>query len=287
MISARFYTDFAADPWFNMAFDEWLFARALDHPGMVALRLYSWRPGAITFGFNQKLEKAIDHERLNDTPLIRRVTGGRALYHDPSELTYAVIVNAGGLQGSVFRGSVRQSSAAISEALTAFLKYVGVDSQYLRHTRQSDHSRSYFHTAPCFDSVARHEVVSTSGKVVASAQRRIGEVLLQHGAIKFNGVAYHAALDGATCPEDRRERLEPVISQRFSELAGVFCSEVGNSLGLVCERARLNEQEAQGVRARRLEVEKNSVARRDIIKQRRVDKSLLVERRRSRGEKIA
>ncbi|MCK4573421.1 MAG: hypothetical protein KAU36_03575, partial [candidate division Zixibacteria bacterium] len=88
-----FHNHFAAGPHFNMAFDEWLFARACESPGSIMLRLYSWRPGAITFGFNQKEQTAVDCERLNGTPLIRRVTGGRALYHDPSELTYAIAVN--------------------------------------------------------------------------------------------------------------------------------------------------------------------------------------------------
>ena len=72
MTAPLFFTHYATAPWFNMAFDEWLLARAERTPGFAAVRLYSWQPGAITYGVNQKESKAYRAEQLGDTPVIRR-----------------------------------------------------------------------------------------------------------------------------------------------------------------------------------------------------------------------
>ncbi len=274
MIPARFYSHFAFDPFLNMAIDETLFRIALDTPGYVALRLYTWRPGAITFGLNQRRDRAVDQAALGDTTLIRRVTGGRALYHDGSELTYAVVVNTDGPDDARLGGSVAQSSARIAEALTGFLARLGTESQYLRHTVQADKRPSFFHTAPCFASVARHEIVAGQRKVVASAQRRIGPALLQHGSIKIDGVAYHPALDGPVCPENRRSDLHPLTAQKFREYATVFAGEVGKALGLEIVVSELSETERAIAAVRRGTVEKFSEQRRDMIKHDMVDASL-------------
>jgi len=274
MVRARCYTHFALDPHRNMAVDEALFAHALETPGYVALRLYTWQPGAITFGTNQRIENAVDHDALGGTVLIRRVTGGRALYHDESELTYAVVVNTDGLDECRLTGSVAQSSGRIAEAITRFLARLGTESQYLRHTVQADRRPSFFHTAPCFASAARHEIMAGARKIVASAQRRVGSALLQHGSIKIAGVAYHAALDGPECPGNRERDLHPVTAHEFQSHAALFFEELGQFLGLACERAELCRSEEEAVQERRVMVEKFPVERRDIIKQGALDGSL-------------
>lgn len=273
MITATCFAQYGLHPYRNMAIDEWLFAQAMARPGMVALRLYSWQPGGITFGFNQRLERAVAHERLGPTPLIRRVTGGRALYHDPSEITYAVVVNAEGLPPGRLSGTLAQSSAAIAEALTAFLQRLGVKSQYLRHTVQADHRPAFFHSAPCFASAARHEIISGAQKVVASAQRRLGSTMLQHGSIKLGGVAYHPALDGPECPHDRESACDPLPAQHFHELQQQFFATMGDVLGLDCEDRGWGEAEERTIAAWEAQVERNSLGKRDIIKHVGVDGS--------------
>ncbi len=256
-----------------MAIDEWLFARAITRPGMVALRLYSWWPGGITFGHNQRQKRAVAHELLGETPLIRRVTGGRALYHDPSEITYAVVVNAEGLPAGPLAGTLAQSSAAIAEALTVFLHRLGVESQYLRHTVQPNHRPEYFHTAPCFASAARHEIMAGRHKVVASAQRRLGTTMLQHGSIKLGGVVYHPALDGPDCPADRQRGGDPLPAQHFHLLRQEFFATMEEILGLACEEGCWGEPEEQEVAAREAEVAEKSLEKRDIFKHEGLDGS--------------
>ena len=110
MLNARCYSQYGCDPYENMAADEWLMEQAFSRPGYVALRLYTWNAGAITFGYNQDVDRAVDYSALNGTPLIRRITGGRALYHDPSELTYAIVVNTTGLGKTRLTGSITSTS---------------------------------------------------------------------------------------------------------------------------------------------------------------------------------
>ena len=55
------------------------------------LRLYGWRPHAVSLGYFQSLA---DFEQLpSDTPLVRRSTGGGAIHHG-DELTYSLALGA-------------------------------------------------------------------------------------------------------------------------------------------------------------------------------------------------
>lgn len=267
MMSAACFAQYAEEPHRNMAIDEWLFQRAMSRPGTVFLRLYTWQPGAVTFGLNQKVERAVDRKALGATALIRRVTGGRALYHDPSELTYAVVVNLEGLEGHALCGDLTRTLSSIAAALTAFLESLGMRSQYLRQSTPVHRQPEYFHTAPCFDSVARHEITVDNRKVIASAQRRIGTTLLQHGSIKLAGVAYHPALDGPACPPDRVEAPDPVGPQQFQEFSRSFFAAVGRRLDLACYHADFDAIDREGIARQTEEVQKKSCLRRDMIKQ--------------------
>lgn len=179
-----------------MAFDEWLFGQALDDPGLVAIRLYTWQPGAITIGLNQRAEIALDWRAVGRTVVIRRATGGRAIYHDPSELTYSVVVGADTTRRMGGGGSTSRFSGVVANGLSRFLAQQGVGAEFVRRSSPSDHRPVAGHPAPCFASFARHELVSAGRKVVASAQRSIAGAVLQQGSIKISGVAGHAALPG-------------------------------------------------------------------------------------------
>src|SRR5436190_11303865 len=58
------------------------------------LRLYSWKPFAVSIGYQQKME-TIDLEACKQAGIdvVRRPTGGRAVLH-ANELTYAVIMRS-------------------------------------------------------------------------------------------------------------------------------------------------------------------------------------------------
>ncbi len=193
---ARCFISHEGDPYFNMAFDEWLFEQALRDRELTAFRLYTWKPGAITIGLNQRAETALDWQAVGDTVVIRRATGGRALYHDPSELTYSVILGAVAANRLRAGKTISHVSARLAEGLAGFLARQGVGAEFVRRSGPVDQRPVASHTAPCFASVARYELMSGGRKVVASAQRHVGDTVLQHGSIKMSGVAPHPALAG-------------------------------------------------------------------------------------------
>ncbi|MFH1688115.1 MAG: hypothetical protein ABIE70_11430 [bacterium] len=192
-MKAYFHKWHAGDPHYNMAYDEWLLERVGAHPKEIHLRLYSWAEGAITIGINQELERAVDSDLVGATPVIRRVTGGRALYHDLSELTYSFACNLDG--GTVGIAASRSTLyRSISSALVRFLEAVGVEAAYVKRSSRDFTGRDSFHKAPCFTSTARYEVTGEAGKIVASAACWRGKSLMQHGSIKIGGIAPHPAL---------------------------------------------------------------------------------------------
>jgi lipoate-protein ligase A len=273
MLSGRFFSHNAADPVFNMAFDEWMFRRVADCPGSVWVRLYTWDTGTLTFGLNQRQAVAFDAARVGETPVIRRATGGRAVYHDPSELTYAVSLNPHGVDDSRLVGSVGQVYERLAESLQLFLRRLGIDSETTARSSPEDRQPRQLQTAPCFASVARHELTSGGRKVIASAQKQYRGAVLQHGSIKLAGVVPHPALaiggGEISAPETKR-----VESEAFVGFAQELRRAFEDSLGTRLAAREMSGEEAQEVRSMVSWVRKNRLARRDPIKQTTLAKSL-------------
>jgi hypothetical protein len=248
-----------------MAFDEWLLSRAMSNPGAIYLRVYTWQTPTITFGYSQKQETALDFSNLGDTPVIRRVTGGRALYHDPSELTYSIAANTDLEPGARLGGTLSRSSRLIAEMLTETLTRLGISSDYVRHSSSRERVPDYFHKAPCFGSFSRHELQSAGRKVVASAQKRLSSAFLQHGSVKIGGLAFHPSLPGVGLPSGAR--LQAVGEKRLIDSARQFrdCFECGLEVSFVTHR--LSEADRRDLRALEQGVKKNALERRVIIAQ--------------------
>lgn len=193
-MKSTLYLHYSADPYFNMGFDEWMLKNAANSPGAILWRLYTWQSGTITFGYNQRQETALDFEKVSDTPVIRRVTGGRALYHDISELTYSVAFNSNNPGVEHFKLGPAKSSETIAQILAKFLSARGITATWEQSSAKENSRRDFFHKAACFASHARHELVSGGGKIVASARREWNGGVLQHGSIKLDGFVAHPAL---------------------------------------------------------------------------------------------
>ncbi len=267
-MNGYFCQHFAADPYFNMAFDEWLFSRAQRRAGSIYVRTYSWQPGAITFGLNQRQQSALDFASLGGTPVIRRVTGGRALFHDTAELTYAVAVNTSEMACEKLTGSTAQLSRSIALALVRFLLSLGIASDYVRSPGSRAESRDNFHKAPCFASNARYEIIGDSGKIVASAQRSIGDTFLQHGSIKRGVPAAHPAL--RMPPEGVAEgaTVQPLSELEFGRLSEVFAASFGDYFDVDMQPLRLTSNDIAWLEEAAAKVKQKALVKREIIEQR-------------------
>ena len=78
------------DPYYNMAFDEYcLESLTINEP---VFYLWQNRP-TVVVGYNQEINTEVNLEylRQNDIALVRRVTGGGAVYHDLGNLNYTIV----------------------------------------------------------------------------------------------------------------------------------------------------------------------------------------------------
>ena len=86
----RYLKNPSTNPYYNMAFDEYcLESLPIDEP---VFFLWQNRP-AVIVGYNQEVntEVNLDYLKENGIDLVRRVTGGGAVYHDLENLNYTIV----------------------------------------------------------------------------------------------------------------------------------------------------------------------------------------------------
>ncbi len=274
MKKAIFLSQQGCDPFYNMACDEWLLGQACDYPGRLYLRLYRWSRPAITFGLNQDHRRAFVASRLGDTPVIRRITGGRALYHDETEFTYSVAVNLDGWRNR--RWSIpTKFFRVIAEGLTCFITALGYPAKYCRNSAVSNSHPDFFHVAACFASRARYEIVSGDSKIVASAARKIGSTILQHGAIKLAGVSHHPALPGLDVSS---EKSNPIVLQSLKgpereRIDHLFRQSMASVLEVSFASGEITEEENSVIHRAALMIKQSPINRKNHCTTMRVEQS--------------
>ncbi len=259
-MNGEFYSHNAASAWFNMAFDEWLFERLREKESpALYVRLYTWEKGAITFGYNQRYDKAVNSELLEDgVAVIRRITGGRAIYHDPSELTLTVAARTDLLPEQ--NRSLSATNRIISSAIVSALKAAGLETAWKRHSDREFVEKSELSSA-CFDSVTRYEVTAGQNKIAGGAQRRIGNRFIHQGSLKVNGVTACPAVGQkeAKAPRPEEEGGGRLTLDSFSPyLTGEFASVFGIPLRPV----ELNREERLQVADEMAFLKKNPLSKR-------------------------
>lgn len=165
---------------YNMQLDERLARELLTGNGVPTLRVFRWKPWAISIGYNQSLD-GIDRKKCSEDGIdvVRRPTGGRAILH-AEELTYSVVMPAG-------RNGILQIYNEISRALVAGLRLYGAEVSLQRSQLNFPEEYRRVSSIACFTSSARYEIEWKGRKLVGSAQRRFSDgaldIVLQHGSI--------------------------------------------------------------------------------------------------------
>jgi lipoate-protein ligase A len=174
-MNLRVITDRAGTGAANMAADASM-AAALGRAEIPpTLRLYGWDPPALSIGYHQS-ERDFDVEKLarSGIDLVRRPTGGRAILHW-HELTYAIVL-------PLSAGSPRDLYMAVHDTLLDGIRGMGIPAL----PGGSDEGLRASYSSPdgvaCFSRSVRSEIQVGGKKIVGSAQRKIGDVILQHGS---------------------------------------------------------------------------------------------------------
>lgn len=163
---------------FNMEFDL-LLANSLKSDEAV-LRLYRWEPYCISMGANQSIDSLqISKIKNDDLDVVVRPTGGRAILHS-EELTYSVVYPAKNL--SSLRNLYKEINLALHKGLLFFNERL----QGLNLEQGEPHFPSFYkneESAICFAVSSKNEINFNGKKLVGSAQRKMENVILQHGSI--------------------------------------------------------------------------------------------------------
>jgi lipoyl(octanoyl) transferase len=168
-----------ADGATNMAIDEALWRGRRAGLSPPTLRFFAWAPPTVSLGYGQPIDDHVDVAacRRLGVGLVRRPTGGSAIYHDgpERELTYSVAATADDLGVAA---DLLLTYRWIGEALQRGLRALGADAELVA-TRAPEGLSPAF----CFARTGTYEIEIGGRKVVGSAQRRQGASFLQHGAV--------------------------------------------------------------------------------------------------------
>ncbi|MEM2995876.1 MAG: biotin/lipoate A/B protein ligase family protein, partial [Candidatus Bathyarchaeia archaeon] len=129
------------------------------------LRLYCWKPSAVSIGKFQKVQDEVQMEncRRYGVDVVRRITGGGAVYHDAEgEIVYSVVADKKELQTDDINEIYRRIYAGVVEGL----KFLGV---------KADFEVSNAETSP--------NLTVNGKKISGSAQSHKKNAVLQHGTI--------------------------------------------------------------------------------------------------------
>ncbi len=161
MVRMRLIIDGERDGAFNMALDEAMLILRSVNAIPNTLRLYIFKPSTVTIGYFQSLSEVVnlDYVKNNHIPVIRRPTGGGAVYHDEfGEITYSVVISE-----ELVPKDFEESFRVITEGVVRAIKYLGVPAEFK----------------------PLNDVVINGKKVSGQAQlRRLGTVL-QHGTLMY------------------------------------------------------------------------------------------------------
>ena len=218
----------ANDAFFNMALDEALLLSCQKGDSPPVLRLYLWKPPAVSIGYFQSAEKTVDLKKCKDkgVDVVRRITGGRAVLHE-DEITYSVCVSADDFPQ--LGANTFQTYQKLSMALLESLRLLGINGEWVKPSR--DKKFSSFHmvlSKPCFMSNSKYEITVVGKKLIGSAQRRFSyrsdqkgkDSFIQHGSILTGKGKYSLA---ELLPEkDSVERVKQNLEEKSTNIEKIL-----------------------------------------------------------------
>jgi lipoyl(octanoyl) transferase len=233
----------ACDGATNMAIDETLWVARRRGASPPTVRFFAWAPPAVSLGYAQRLDDGISVAacRALGVGLVRRPTGGSAIYHDgpDRELTYSVAASNDDLGlGRDVLASYRWVAAALVRGLRA----LGADAEMIAVPRQGGTSPAF-----CFARTGRWEIEVAGRKLVGSAQRRHGPAFLQHGSILLGVDAERLRALFPTTPDPLAPltTLEAVLGRRpaFDDVVQALVEAFEAEHGLTLAPAGLSAEE--------------------------------------------
>ncbi len=203
----------------NMAVDEFLLYNCKEP----ILRIYGWSKPCISIGYFQSIDE-VNYKKCNEknVDVVRRITGGGAVFHD-TELTYSFVTKN-------FPQSILESYKEICEIIIQTLKKLGLDAKF----------------SPLND------VTVNEKKVCGNAQTRKNNTLLQHGTILLDvDVEKMFSLLNVPIEKISDKKISDVknrvagISKTFDQVSNALKSSAKDVFGCDLVSFKLNQEELE------------------------------------------
>ena len=227
----------------NMAIDEAMWRGRQARMSPPTLRFFAWAPPTVSLGYGQPLDRHVDVAacRRLGVGVVRRPTGGSAIYHDgpERELTYSVAALAADLGVSA---DLLDTYRWIGRALVRGLNALGAGAEMIPTGRGLARDPAF-----CFARTGAYEIEVAGKKLVGSAQRRQGTSFLQHGAVMLaaDEARLRALFPTTRAPLASMTTLEAATGRRprFDDVASALREAFEAEHGLTLVAGGLSDDE--------------------------------------------
>lgn len=165
----------------NMAIDEAISMACSQKLVPPTIRFYGWKPAAISLGYFQKINRALNiHNCLKlGLDIVRRPTGGRTVLHD-QEITYSLVSP---IDNPLLPNNVLGCYQLIGKALHMGLNNLNIKAELTPRKKIPSERVHREKPSSCFFTLSPYEILVNGKKIIGSAQKREKGNFLQHGSI--------------------------------------------------------------------------------------------------------
>ena len=145
----------------NMAIDHAIYESVANGRELPTIRFYKWENNSVSLGAYQNPKDInLDACKNNNVDVVRRMTGGRAVFHDKNDFTYSVIAPI-----KVFNYSIKHAYMQICSCIIHTLKELGIKSALEN----------------------RNDIIINNKKISGNAAKAMDKgVYLQHGTMIYD-----------------------------------------------------------------------------------------------------
>lgn len=206
----------------NMAIDEAVLDEVSVGNSLPTLRLYGWKPAAVSIGYFQSLEEEVDLAACSrfGVSYVRRMTGGGAVLHE-DEITYSIHIPE---KSALVPSGILESYAKISGGVIKGLARLGITAQFV----------------PLNDLI----IITQTGpkKISGNAQTRKKGVILQHGTILLK-VDVDKMFTLLKVPNEKlKGKLIEDVKQRVTAVSAALGREVSFDESVAAIKAGFEEE---------------------------------------------
>ena len=230
--TVRFILDAPLDPARNMAIDDALYQSQFISGARPTLRFFQWAKPAISIGQTQPKDGILrlDRIRKDRVHLVRRPTGGGAVYHH-GDLSYSLTLR---LSEGIVPKSLWESYRIIHACVLEGLKVLRIKPT---HLFSGPKAKELVPRGVCFFEPVRYDVTIEGIKVAGASQKRGKGVLLHQGSISLTddrwlGLQYFRTKASAVPPpqtwasknllrEFKKKDLLEALARGFESILGI------------------------------------------------------------------